>query len=51
MNKLVIKTQYLENYGTTEKPYMKFKGGNTYVMENCGSILMITKIATIVCTG
>ena len=38
MYKLVIKTQYMENYGTTEKPYMKFKGGNTYLMENCGSL-------------
>lgn len=36
MNKLVINTQYLENYGTQESPYMKFKGGNTYVMDNCG---------------
>jgi hypothetical protein len=38
MNKLVINTQYMENYGTTEKPYMKFKGGNTYIMENCGDL-------------
>ena len=38
MYKLVIKTQYMENYGTAEKPYMKFKGGNTYLMENCGSL-------------
>ena len=37
MYKLVIKTQYMENYGD-EKPYMKFKGGNTYIMENCGSL-------------
>lgn len=27
----------MENYGD-EKPYMKFKGGNTYIMENCGSL-------------
>ena len=38
MNKLVINTQYLENYGTKENPYMKFKGGNTYVMNNCGDL-------------
>lgn len=38
MNKLVINTQYLENYGTSESPYMKFKGGNTYVMDNCGDL-------------
>lgn len=38
MNKLVINTQYLENYGTSESPYMKFKGGTTYVMDNCGDL-------------
>ena len=31
MQKLVIQTQYLENYGSRSNPYMKFKGGNTYV--------------------
>ena len=36
MNKLVIQTQYLENYGDEKDPYMKFKGGDTYVMPNCG---------------
>ena len=36
MNKLVIQTQYLENYGDEKDPYMKFKGGTTYVMPNCG---------------
>jgi hypothetical protein len=36
MNNLFIHTQYLENYGTHDAPYMKFKGGNTYVMRNCG---------------
>ena len=36
MNNLFIHTQYLENYGTHDAPYMKFKGGNTYVMKNCG---------------
>ena len=38
MQKLVIQTQYLENYGSPENPYMKFKGGSTYVMHNCGDI-------------
>ena len=38
MNKLVIETQYLENYGSSENPYMKFKGGSTYVMYNCGNL-------------
>lgn len=31
MKKLVIQTQYLENYGDSKDPYMKFKGGDTYV--------------------
>ena len=38
MNKLVIHTQYLENYGDSKDPYMKFKGGTTYVMSNCGEL-------------
>jgi len=46
MNKLVITTQYMENYGDLESPYMKFKGGNTYVMFNCGD-LTENEIATI----
>ena len=32
--KLVIQTQYSENYGSTDKPYWKFKGGETYIVEN-----------------
>ena len=47
MKKLVITTQYLENYGDKENPYMKFKGGSTYVMPNCGD-LNENQIATIV---
>ena len=48
MNKLVIHTQYLENYGDSKKDaYMKFKGGNTYVMSNCGE-LNENEIATLV---
>ena len=46
MNKLVINTQYMENYGDLESPYMKFKGGNTFVMFNCGD-LTENEIATI----
>ncbi len=38
MNKLIIQTQYLENYGSSEEPYMKFKGGSTYVLPNCGDM-------------
>ena len=47
MNKLVIHTQYLENYGDSKNPYMKFKGGTTYVMSNCGE-LNENEIATFV---
>ena len=47
MNKLVIHTQYLENYGDSKDPYMKFKGGTTYVMSNCGE-LNENEIATFV---
>ena len=36
MNKLIIQTQYLENYGSSKEPYMKYKGGGTYVLPNCG---------------
>ena len=38
MKKLVITTQYMENYGCMDNPYMKFKGGSTYVMKNCGDL-------------
>jgi len=38
MNKLVITTQYLENYGDINDVYMKFKGGYTYVMSNVGDL-------------
>ena len=47
MNKLVITTQYMENYGCAKDPYMKFKGGNTYELPNCGD-LNENEIATIV---
>ena len=32
--KIVIQTQVRENYGDANKPYWKFKGGNTYVVPN-----------------
>jgi hypothetical protein len=32
--KVVINTQYRENYGTAKDPYWKFKGGHTYVIPN-----------------
>jgi len=32
--KLVIQTQYAENYGDANKPYWKFKGGETYIVQN-----------------
>lgn len=32
--KLVIQTQYCENYGDAQKPYWKFKGGSTYIVAN-----------------
>lgn len=32
--KLVIQTQYCENYGDAESPHWKFKGGSTYVVPN-----------------
>jgi len=47
MNKLVITTQYMENYGCAKEPYMKFKGGNTYELPNCGD-LNENEVATIV---
>ena len=47
MNKLVITTQYLENYGDRSNPYMKFKGGNTYVYKTSNELDQ-NQIATIV---
>ena len=32
--KLVIQTQYTENYGSADKPFWKFKGGETYIVQN-----------------
>lgn len=32
--KIVINTQMRENYGSADKPYWKFKGGETYIVPN-----------------
>jgi hypothetical protein len=32
--KLVIQTQYCENYGDADQPRWKFKGGSTYIVAN-----------------
>lgn len=37
MSKLVLHTQYCENYGDEESPRWKFKGGEVYVLENLNS--------------
>ena len=37
MAKLIIETQYMENYDVdevTEDGYWKFKGGNTFIVDN-----------------
>jgi len=47
MKNLVINTQYMENYGDKENPYMKFKGGNTFILPNCGD-LDENEVATLV---
>lgn len=31
---VIVETQYLENYGTIDKPYWKAKGGNTHKIAN-----------------
>lgn len=33
MSKLLIATQYCENYGSPNDPYWKMKGGSEYVVE------------------
>ena len=32
--KVLITTQYSENYGTESDPYWKFKGGSDYFIQN-----------------
>jgi hypothetical protein len=37
---VIVRTQYLENYGAHSKPftnYWKFKGGRTYLVRNCAN--------------
>ena len=33
MSKLIINTQYCENYGSPDEPYWKMKGGSEYVVK------------------
>lgn len=33
MPKWIVGTQYMENYGDSEKPYWKAKGGSDYAVE------------------
>lgn len=41
--KIVINTQMRENYGSADKPYWKFKGGETYIVPNL-SVEQVLKI-------
>ena len=34
MSKLIISTQYCENYGSPSEPHWKFKGGSEYVVKD-----------------
>lgn len=36
MSKILITTQYMENYGTPSDPYWKYKGGEEYFIEDAG---------------
>jgi len=44
MSKLLITTQYCENYGTPSEPYWKFKGGSEYFVPNVDECDMIDVI-------
>lgn len=44
MSKLLITTQYCENYGSEEEPYWKFKGGSEYFVPNVDECDMIDAI-------
>lgn len=44
MSKLMISTQYCENYGSPDEPYWKFKGGNEYFVANVNECDMIDVI-------
>ena len=41
MSKLMITTQYCENYGTPSDPYWKFKGGSEYFVKDVDECDMI----------
>ena len=56
MKKLVIQTQYKENYAAHNEgyvhgvsaPHWKFKGGSTYVLINCGSDVDLADVEAMV---
>ena len=48
MKNIVINTQYMENYGDSLNPYMKFKGGSTYVVKTLNDAINDNEVATIV---
>jgi len=48
MKNIVINTQYMENYGDSLNPYMKFKGGSTYVVKTLNDSINENEVATIV---
>ena len=44
MSKLLITTQVYENYGSTEKPHWKAKGGEDYVVPNFTDFNTVTEV-------
>ena len=44
MSKLMIITQYRENYGSPDEPYWKFKGGSEYFVPNVDECDMVDVI-------
>ena len=44
MAKLLIQTQVFENYGDSDKPYWKAKGGNDYVVKNFRKFNKVTEV-------
>ena len=44
MSKLMITTQYRENYGSPDEPYWKFKGGSEYFVPNVDECDMVDVI-------
>lgn len=45
---ILITTQYMENYGSSETPYMKFKGGSTYLIPGVDADATDNDVATLV---